>query len=221
MKRGAGLKSDSKEPFRSKRNKVILHNGMVEKHFTSAKNAAFEASMLERLYAAGARVPRLVTREKAVLKMEYISGETIPDFLTHMEYCPDELTLYKAADNIIAWLGDFYCAVNTEKTGEIRGDVNGRNFIWDGGQCWGVDFEERATGTKEQDIGRLIAYVLSYDPPGTPVKNKLADRLLQNAVSKLGVDFKTVLQVRDREFIAMQARRDIKKEDNVKRTFVS
>jgi serine/threonine-protein kinase RIO1 len=210
MKRAAILKSDFEGiSFYSKRNTVFLRNGIVEKHFASAEGAAFEAAMLERLYAAGIRVPKLIAHENHMLKMSYMPGETIPDFLTRLENCPEESMLQKAADNMIQWLEDFYRAMDTEKTSEIRGDVNGRNFLWDGEQCWGLDFEEQTIGAKEQDIGRLLAFVLSYDPPDSLVKTGFADRLLQKSIDTLDANPAAVFHYRDQELIAMRSRRGI------------
>jgi RIO-like serine/threonine protein kinase len=128
-----------------------------------------EAAELKRLHEAGVRVPKLIACENNVIKMAYIHGETLPDFLCRMENYPNDSELIKAADSIIKWLDIFYHAVDSSNTGENRGDVNGRNFFWDDGQFWGVDFEERSTGAKEQDIGRLVAFILSYNPPDVVV----------------------------------------------------
>ena len=100
-----------------------------------------------------------------------------------------------------------FAASNSGQTGEIRGDVNGRNFIFDGSQCWGIDFEEKVYGTKEQDAGRLIAFVLTYDPPGTSLKSLLAESLLRHAVNMFAVNPKEVYHWRDLEFQAMRKRR--------------
>jgi len=193
--------------FRSKRNKVLLRGGIVEKHFASIEAASYEAAALERLYAAGVSAPELIVREGCIIKMRYISGETLPDVIARLEKTEDRSALKQAADEIIRWLGSYYRAVDTDNTGEIRGDVNGRNFLFDGKRCWGVDFEEPATGVKEQDIGRLVAYVLTYDPPGTTVKKAFADRLLDTAEQTLGADVTVVCHYRDQEQGAMRARR--------------
>ena len=193
--------------FRSKRNKVLLRGGVVEKHFATGDAASFEAAALERLYAAGVPVPELISREGCVIKMRYIAGETLPDVLARIEKTEDRSGLEKAADETIRWLDGFYHAVDHENTKEIRGDVNGRNFIFDRERCRGVDFEEQTFGVKEQDIGRLIAYVLTYAPPGTAVKAAFADRLLSTAVKTLGADAAAICRFRDQELEAMRARR--------------
>ena len=202
------MKSNSKPiTFKSKRNTVILHSGIVEKHFASAKAAAFEAQTLQKLHTAGLRVPEVYALDGAILKMQYIPGKTLPDLIEHWENGCTPAEIAAVANSIISWLAEFYFAVDTKQTTEIRGDINGRNFILDGTYCWGVDFEEKTHGTREQDIGRLIAFILTYTPPGTPLKIALADTLLHKAMQVLGVNEQEVCNWRDSELQAMQLRR--------------
>jgi len=194
--------------FVSKRNTVILRNGVVEKHFASDIAAAFEAQALKRLQISGVRVPKVIEQCGCVLKLEYVPGETLPDFIERLEVSSwDRQEVLTAADAVVHWLSDFYRAVDNDKTGEIRGDANGRNYIFDGVNCIGVDFEERIHGEKAQDIGVLIAYVLHYDPPRTLVKKALADRLLSSAEKVLGIDTHRVIYWTDLEVEKMIHRR--------------
>jgi len=193
--------------FKSKQNTVLLCDGVVEKHFTSAEAAAFEVRELRNLRAAGVRVPEVYALDGALIKMQYIHGETLPDLIARLETSSDTSGVEAAADRIISWLRDFYNAVDTDETGEIRGDINGRNFVFDDVYCWGVDFEEKIYGAKEKDIGRLLAFVLTYDPPGTPIKTEFADKILQRAVQILKVKPDAVCRQRDLEFEAMMRRR--------------
>ena len=193
--------------FLSKRNYVQLNSGVVEKYFKSPEAAVFETEMLERLLRLGVRVPAVIKQEDCVLKMSYISGITIPDLLENLEITQDQYKLEKAADGIMGWLEDFYNAVDTKGMGEIRGDVNGRNFLFDGEYVWGVDFEKRVRGKKEQDIGRLIAFILTYNPPGTQIKQLFADRVIYKAVQTLKADEEAIRHYQGMELDAMKKRR--------------
>jgi len=208
MYRGATL-NYAYEPvrFKSKRNTVLLHDGVVEKHFSTIEAAAFEAGELGRLKAENVHVPEVYALDGAVIKMQYIPGETLPDLIARFENASDLPDIQAVADKIIGWLNEFYRAIDTDTTGEIRGDVNGRNFIFDGACCWGVDFEEKSCGIKAQDIGRLIAFVLTYDPPETSVKVMLANKLLQKAVQVFQIESEEICRHRDLEFGAMAQRR--------------
>jgi len=194
--------------FVSKKNTVMLRNGLVEKHFSSETAAAFEAEALKHLQTSGVRVPKVIEQCGCVLKLEYISGETLPDFIERLEISSwTRQEICATADAVVYWLSEFYRAVDTDKTGEIRGDANGRNYIFDGVNCIGVDFEERIYGEKAQDIGLLIAYILNYDPPETLVKKVFAERLLSAAVQELGVDSDRVIYWRGFEVMKMIRRR--------------
>jgi len=192
--------------FKSKRNTVLLRDNIVEKHCASIELANIELQILEQLKKAEVNVPQVYSQNGAVLKMEYIPGKTLPDLIEEYEASAamGELSYNEAAMEIVKWFDDFYHAVSI---GEIRGDVNGRNFIFYNNQCWGVDFEERIYGTKEQDMGRLIAFVLTYDPPHTTVKTAFTNSLLYHGVNVLKLDAQEICRWRDLEFHAMLKRR--------------
>jgi len=194
--------------FKSKRNTVLLCDGVIEKHYSSVEMAAFEARELRRLKTLGfLRVPEVVELSGAVLKMQYIPGDTLPDIIAHSENSSASISAETIVDSLVGWLREFYRAVDTDITGEIRGDVNGRNFIFDGTYCWSVDFEEKIYGVKEQDIGRLMAFILTYDPAGTSVKKELAEMLLKLAVREIQVEVEEIFRWRDLELQAMMRRR--------------
>jgi len=216
--------------FASKKNEVLLRDGVVEKHASSIESAVFEGMRLQKLRGAGIPVPALISCEGSVLKLEYISAETLPDLIDRLEKLQNGLVDFRdlsqspslldlsvlseletAANAVIDWLSEFYRAISSEKTGEIRGDVNGRNFLLTGGSCVGVDFEEQVFGTKEQDIGKLVAFVLTYDPQGTEIKAEFARKLMQRAVQVLNIDEKEAVRQRDLELAAMQMRRSRQK----------
>ncbi|MCL2517157.1 MAG: hypothetical protein FWF15_01215 [Oscillospiraceae bacterium] len=183
--------------FYSKRNKVFLRDNIVEKHFNTIESASFEAAMLEKLYAAKVRVPKFIAQENNVIKMSYIPGETIPDLLEH------EFDTQKVADGIVKWFADFYRAEN------FRGDVNGRNFLWDGENIWGVDFEEEVFGVKEQDFGRLIAFILTYTSPHIHIKTEFADKMFRESVKTFNFDKNLINIYREQELNDMCERRKL------------
>jgi tRNA A-37 threonylcarbamoyl transferase component Bud32 len=166
--------------FISKRNQVFLRDGLVVKRLATPEQAVEEAEILFRLYEAGVSVPRVFKQLHNEIVMEYIPGETIPDFLARLETERDEVSLRQAAQRLFLWFKNFYEAVGYERTGEIRGDVNGRNFIIAENRVISVDFGERVFGKAEQDIGRLLAFIRTYDL-GVSVKRHFS-RLFESAV---------------------------------------
>ncbi|HHY14629.1 MAG TPA: hypothetical protein GX521_00985, partial [Firmicutes bacterium] len=108
--------------------------------------------MLTRLYLSGLSVPMLLAQSEDTLRLEYIEGTTYADLV--------EVMTRQIAEALSAWLADYQ-----RITGLLRGDVNLRNFIWTGTKCVGVDFEDPpAVGEKETDQGKIIAFVVTYNP---------------------------------------------------------
>jgi tRNA A-37 threonylcarbamoyl transferase component Bud32 len=166
--------------FISKRNQVFLRDGLMVKRLAGPEQAVEEAENLFRLYQAGVSVPKVLKQLHNEIIMEYVPGETIPDFLERMEAERDEALLRQTALRLFLWFKQFYEAVDYGRTGEIRGEVNGRNFIITENRVVSVDFEERAFGKAEQDIGRLLAFIRTYDL-AVSVKRHFS-RLFESAV---------------------------------------
>ena len=166
--------------FISKRNQVFLRDGLMVKRLAGPEQAVEEAENLFRLYQAGVSVPKVLKQLYNEIIMEYVPGETIPDFLERMEAERDEALLRQTALRLFLWFKQFYEAVDYGRTGEIRGEVNGRNFIITENRVVSVDFEERAFGRAEQDIGRLLAFIRTYDL-AVSVKRHFS-RLFESAV---------------------------------------
>lgn len=202
------MKSDSQIIyFKSKRNKVRLYQGYIEKYHRSSEAAKFEADRLTRLYDAGLAVPRLLSVKDNMLQMEYIPSIPLPDLIGQWETRQNIAVQEAVILGIVQWLADYYRVVDINNTKETRGDINGRNFLFDGEKVWGVDFEEQIYGVKEQDIGRLMAFILTYDPPETQVKKTLTEIFLQKAVQELDVNKLEVYKWRDSELQDIRRRR--------------
>ena len=208
--------------FKSKQNRVYRCRDVVIKQHPGVEGAVAEAVNLRRLREAGVLVPEVLERRGNELVLAYIPGETIPDFLARMEGTPRPGLMVEAADGLCTWFERFYRAVGYPKSGEIRGDVNGRNFILSptspsarrseqagGISVVGVDFQERAFGAAEQDIGRLLAYVRTYDPPHTQVKRLFARLLWQAVLERLNLSPMEIRGHYRRERGAMGKRRGV------------
>ena len=206
--------------FKSKKNEVLLCNGIVEKHHALPEAAAFEANMLKSLRAKGLAVPRVFSIENNLIKMEYIEGLTLPDLIDDLENKGHSIgDVEKIAEAVITWLSEFFIAIDTRRTGKGRGDINGRNFIFDGEKIWGIDFEEESLNrlpspaektefdVVEKDIARLMAFVLNYDPPNTHLKIELSNSILSFAEAILSVNAETVLRRCQQETDALLSRR--------------
>jgi len=115
--------------------------------------------------------------------------------------------LCRAAKRLCEWFLRFYEAVDQAKSGEIRGDVNGRNFIITPDGVVGVDFEERVYGAVEQDIGRLLAFIRAYDLEPIRVKKRFARLFLLEVSKNLRLSVTEVMKRFKMELQAIKKRR--------------
>jgi len=189
--------------FKSKRNRVYLSEDKVYKQFIDAAAARTEAEFLSMLSGKSVPAPALLSHEGNVLVLEYADGAALPDLLCGT----DEQDWLQIAAAITDWLQRFYDAVCHETTGEIRGDVNGRNFIFHAGKIWGVDFEEHIYGARETDAGRLLAYVSTYDIPDETRKVVLANALERQIAGVMKLDPQMITAEREKEMQAILQRR--------------
>lgn len=181
--------------FKSKKNKVILADGIVVKEFRDPKTLFRECQALKRLRLAGLKVPEVLGVEGNTLKLEFIPGPTYKSLV-------EKITL-EQAKALAEWLSKYHAI-----TGTLRGDVNLRNFLWSEGACVGVDFEDPPLrGKREIDLGKIIAFTVTYRPPFTKGKANSASLLLQAFLKKGGRREKIKAEYL-REISAMNRRRE-------------
>ena len=198
--------------FRGKRNKVWLEGGLVRKLILPgadrddpASAALKEGEALRLLRAEGVAVPRLTSVEGALLTMEYVAGITLTDEIERAERGQSSFSPGTLAGLIADWFVRFYAAL---PDGVRRGDVNCRNFILtEEGRLFSVDFESLPQGRKEEDLGRLAAYILTYDPPYTEYKLKLVDELTNRFAELFDVDRAFALDAQAEEIKNINQRR--------------
>ena len=198
---------DYDKQFASKRNKVFLRDGRVIKIFSDSQSANAEAAILREHRNAGLSVPMVITCQDNEIVMEYIRGETIPDFLERITLSKDEAELEKAAQALCDWFVHFYKVVDHRNRKEIRGDVNGRNFLITAGGVVGIDFEERVYGAAEQDVGRLLAFIHTYNFPNDSAQRSFAMSFQNRIISLLNLSLSEIEHYYKLELTAMKERR--------------
>ncbi|MCL2508454.1 MAG: hypothetical protein FWF05_04690 [Oscillospiraceae bacterium] len=183
----------------SKRNHVELCGGVVRKRVQSPEAAVREAAILRELRGRGVAVPHVLDLRGCVLTLEYLPGEPLPDLIESGGFDPGKL-----AFAVCGWFAAFYEAV---PPGEIRGDVNGRNFLYDGAKIYGVDFERRVYGTKARDAGRLAAFFATYDTCDPARRAALRDMFIKEFCERFECAAEDVQAEFDAERTAMRVRR--------------
>ncbi|MCL2494154.1 MAG: hypothetical protein FWE98_00675 [Oscillospiraceae bacterium] len=193
--------------FISKRNQVYLQDNLVHKQVKDPQAAALEASILRALRGAGVAVPEVIACRGNLLVLETLPGAPLPEVIEGGGYEPHALALA-----LCDWFAAFYAAAPapTGAEGECRGDVNGRNFLYDGQKIYGVDFEARCHGPVSRDAGRLAAFIETYETRGGAVAEKqtaLSQAFMRLFSARFRCGMEEILAQREAELEAMRARR--------------
>ena len=168
--------------FPSRRNRVCLMSGcdgaVVEKTLASAGDAAREAAVYRALEGSGVRTAALLHQQGERLRLSFVAGE---DYLTLLERQEREGVSPEPWVALMDWIDAFHRA-----TGLVQRDMNLRNFLWDGGEAVGLDFEDCGPGQAMAMPAQLAAFVLLYDPPHTRAKRRIAACIQDDALRRWG-----------------------------------
>lgn len=192
----------------SKRNPVVLLERNGTKYVYKAKpDCGREVSILQQLYAGGVAVPRVKSRVPGGFIMYFCAGQPLVDYLETQEANGMGLaSVQNSLRCLVDWFANFYRELHRTQ-GLIMGDVNLRNFLYDGEAVTAVDFEACTSGRIEQDMGQAAAFLLNYDPPGTTWKKHATRFLLQEAHRQLQIDLQHTKAETAAEMAAMECRR--------------
>ena len=165
--------------FSSRRNLVrtVEWNGCtaVRKLFASPDDWQHELEVWQSLCGRVA-VPEIYISVPGALLMEYLPGSTLLDELDRQEregFCAAPwLALRK-------WLKDVHTI-----TGLCPSDGNLRNFLWNGRNLFGIDFEGYAHLPFADVLAKIAAFILEYSPRNTMIKQQAAGVLFEGDTSR-------------------------------------
>ncbi|SDK16731.1 RIO1 family regulatory kinase/ATPase domain-containing protein [Natronincola ferrireducens] len=188
---------------------------VVKKYLQSLTNMENEIYFLTELYQRGVAVPKIYRVENNWVILEYIEGTTLLELLEAAENNSSHLQHYQCqvknylTNQLLNWLEGFYFYTR-EVTGKnfILKDIHLRNFIMKD-HLVGVDFENCCEGEVEEDMGRLCAFILTYDPVWTPWKMHLVEELLTEAIKRFDLDEKKLMGEVGKEIDAINKRRKV------------
>lgn len=157
------------QSFKSRQNRVELVSDStgrdlsVIKQFSDTRHCRLETALLGQLYAFGIHVPAIYKTNSRFIRMAYIDGPTLCDYLNEQE-----LANAPVADNIVLSLAEqldmLYSSPPFHERHLIREDVNLRNCLVQNNQVYLIDFESAKPGRILSDISGMIAFYLTYDP---------------------------------------------------------
>lgn len=150
--------------------------------------------------------PALFGESEDALLLEYIEGENLLDVYVRLE--EEGLAGTEVLDNLVGSLGRLY----RKSPGYRLGDMNLRNFILekDNGRIRFVDYEEASVGKREEDAGRLMAFLLTYRPVDTVWKRTFVSHLTERLVLS-GLDGTLIRHYAEDELTAISHRRRMEK----------
>ncbi|MGI6066077.1 MAG: hypothetical protein ACOYI2_06250 [Bacillota bacterium] len=175
VEENCGIKINSRERLFSRRNEVFLIEG-IGKKTQSVKYVVKiycqgdifrEPFIFRELASAGVKVPRVVWHNENIMVTEFISGTLLVDLMGNGDprnQPPPWL------DILARW---FYRLHSVKRSGGYylsMPDLNLRNFIFNGQDFFGLDFESLVFYPPERDLGGLAAFILNSDPMFEPWK---------------------------------------------------
>ncbi|HCO18093.1 MAG TPA: hypothetical protein DIT39_00530 [Tissierellales bacterium] len=195
----------------SKRNKVYRlledEGNSILKTFIDKEDMKRELSILRLLHGRNCRVPEVLKVTSDSIYLEDLGDETLLDWYESIEKTNADSILpmiLKLSD----WLEAFYDTLSSSKYGNyIMGDVNFRNFLIKDGEIYGIDFEQCREGKIEEDLGKLAAYSLTYDPMMTDWKKNFVKLLVEQLSMKLDISKDAISSEMDKELIKIRLRR--------------
>ncbi len=163
------------------------------------------------------KVPGIYYSDREVVVMEYMGSRTLLDYIIQEENLARDKDISGSRDyfvqlkHLTGAIGYIYGFNKRLKrlTGKsyVLNDMNHRNFLFYSGEVCRVDLEECREGIVEEDIGKFIAFLLTYDPAFTEWKMSAADYMKSFCRDIMDADISTIDREIKKELVRMAARR--------------
>lgn len=195
----------------SKRNQVYRiydnDNTYISKTFMDSGNILKEIEILKLLKDKSIKVPNILDIKDNTLILEDLGEITLLDWFEQMEKT-NSTDYSEIIYKLSLWLKKFYSATKEYYNIQmILYDVNLRNFIIKDNEIYGIDFEQTQPGQIEEDIGKMVAYCLTYNPDFTEWKKVFIEELMDTMSDKLGIEKKIIIVKKDKEIDLICKRR--------------
>ncbi|MDD3306907.1 MAG: hypothetical protein PHO29_07405 [Acetobacterium sp.] len=206
--------------FKSKKNRVRLLQMIevektaliIEKVFSCYDQMQKELEIFNMMAALEIATPICYGQIDNVLLYQYIEGQTLCEKLEAAEKVAQQTDnnkekpdneIVELISKTIDWLNQFH-----EKTGYCLFDINLRNFIVQKNKIWAIDYEDARKLDKAVDFGRLLAFILTYDPSFTRWKISLVEKIETYIKNNIDVVFSRVMQEKEKELLSIEKRRE-------------
>jgi len=207
-----------KQKFTSKKNDVYLVQDKADNNFryilkkyNNPDSFKREKAILEFLNRNEIKAPQIINFANQYILMEYIEGQNILEIFEEWESInkarAEESVLLQQFCQSLKALYQVLQRINGSQ--QILKDTNLRNFLWAKSTMYFLDFEEVCEGFIEEDIGRICAYLLTYNPPFTNWKRQMVKKLIALFTTGLGLEEGRLLKEFDNQLGAIGIRRNI------------
>lgn len=165
----------------------------------------------------GLKVPNIYYSNEEIVVMEFMGDRTLLDYIikeeksVRNEDIPDNDDYFKKPSYLTGTLNYIYdfnkkLEILTGKS-YILNDMNHRNFLLPDEKVCRVDFEDCQEGAVEEDMGKFIAFLLTYDPPFTSWKKSLTESMKSYCSDNMDVDISVIGREIEDELARMAERR--------------
>lgn len=209
--------------YNSKRNDVYkitnLGNTFVLKHFSNMKsnnyNMLKEIKIITTLKNNNINVPSILSLANSFYLMDHISDITLLGYLELSEkesvnnHISEETKIILT--NFLKWLNSFYSTLSSSLNKEIiLSDINLRNFlVLDNNEITGIDFETVGSGKIIEDLGKICAYILTYNPTFTDYKYNIISFLENQMISIFNVNPNRLTEEKIKQLTNLKIRRNL------------
>jgi len=168
LEQALGVKVSYSEKKYSMRNNVfyveaitgenVKQRYVIKEH--TGSSAGNEVFIVDTLHKHGINVPEIIWHDDKCMIMQYIPGLLLTDLLAGREAGREVWV-----NALARWLRKLHGYMNiSSEVCLCMSDLNLRNFIFNGREFYGIDFESVCFYPPERDLGGICAFILNNDP---------------------------------------------------------
>jgi tRNA A-37 threonylcarbamoyl transferase component Bud32 len=165
----------------------------------------------------GLKVPHVYYSDEEMVIMEFMGDRTLLDYITHKENSTrgndisesnDYFRQLPSLNGALNYIYGFNKKLKTltEKS-YVLNDMNHRNFLLPGKKVCRVDFEDCRLGIVEEDMGKFIAFFLTYNPSFTEWKRSVSESIKSYCRDTMDIDISRIDWEIEKELKKMAERR--------------
>lgn len=173
--------------YKSRRNSVSLvqtdAGRFVIKTFSEEESFQKELQIYSLLQDKTLPCAKVIKAENKTLMLSELPGQNLVQCLEQQERTG--VPVWEVWDKLVAWLTTFQW-----QTGFAMTDVNLRNFLYDEKTktLYGLDFEECGVGSMVIPAARVAAFIRTYKPENTALKQEISQYVLNLFARSCSID---------------------------------